>query len=179
MATPTHRHRSDPPHGRLPRVTVEITRGRVRERFRDVDVSAYLIGAADDCDLVLADPRFPDVHAYIIRRHDGVSLRYLGNKPALTVNNRLVRNTPLADGDQIASGPYELTVHIGLPGSPATLPGPSFLRLSTDRRRPASAGPTGSGEADAQRLIATIRAVLDDDAVPTQVLLQLGANVAV
>jgi pSer/pThr/pTyr-binding forkhead associated (FHA) protein len=178
MARPHIRRRSDPPHGGLPRVTVEITRGRARVTIREVHVSAYLIGGAEDCDLILADPRFPDVHAYILRHHDGVTLRYLGSKPALTVNNRLMRTTELFDGDCIATGPYEFTIHIESSGSRVGPRRPAYLRMSTDRRRTVSANASAKGEVEAVRLLRTVRAMLSNAKGSVRVFREVDTNVA-
>ena len=47
------------PHfrARLPRVEIEILRGRARDLVREVTFPVFLIGTADDCDLVLGDAR--------------------------------------------------------------------------------------------------------------------------
>ena len=46
---------------RLPTVELEIMRGQARRRVRRVAAPIFLIGTANDCDLVLGDPRFPEV----------------------------------------------------------------------------------------------------------------------
>jgi pSer/pThr/pTyr-binding forkhead associated (FHA) protein len=93
-------------------VTLEILRGRARSRERRVQSTAYLIGTADDCDLVLGDPQFADVHACLLLRADGVWLRHLGFVPDITVNGTTVGRTLLADGDRIRTGPFEFAVRI-------------------------------------------------------------------
>lgn len=115
----------------VPKVVVEIVRGRAVEHFRPFEGSAFLIGTAEDCDLVLSAPEFPDVHAYLLRHNEGVSIRYLGAKPALTVNGRLVRSDRLNDGDCIVTGPYEFVVHIEQQAGIGDDAGPRFDRLST------------------------------------------------
>jgi hypothetical protein len=93
-------------------VELEIVRGRARRKRRPVAVPAYLIGRAADCDLVLADERFPEAFAYILVRGQQVLLRHLGFAPALTVNGVVVTQAPLQDGDLLKTGPYEFRVHI-------------------------------------------------------------------
>jgi len=105
------------PPWQLPRVELEVTRGRTRQALRPLESRAYLIGAANDCDLVLTDPQFPAVYAYVMRDANGVKIRAIAESPMLTVNNRLVEETRLVDGDLVRTGPYEFRVHV----SPAPL----------------------------------------------------------
>lgn len=93
-------------------VELEIVRGRARRKRRPIAVPAYLIGRAEDCDLVLADERFPEAFAYILIRGRQVLLRHLGFAPTLSVNRKVVTQTPLRDGDLLETGPYEFRVHI-------------------------------------------------------------------
>ena len=96
----------------LPHVDLEIVRGRAKNRVRAVTVPAFLIGSARDCDLVLGDPRFPEVYAYLLLKPTGVFIRHLGFVPEMTLNGRMVTNSELADGDHICTGPYDFRVHI-------------------------------------------------------------------
>jgi predicted component of type VI protein secretion system len=94
-------------------VSLEIVRGRARNKLRLVEARAFLIGAATDCDLVLGDPHFPPVHAYLLRSPQSTTIRWLGSGPALSVNDRAaIESEPLADQDLIRTGPYEFRVHI-------------------------------------------------------------------
>jgi hypothetical protein len=108
-------HNTAGPHGkenyRL-QVELEIVRGQARNMLRPVQVPAFLIGSADDCDLVLGDPQFPDLHSYLRVEAQRVTLRYLGFQPALTLNGLAVTTAELTQGDRIRSGPYEFLVHI-------------------------------------------------------------------
>jgi predicted component of type VI protein secretion system len=118
MDHPSHthdRHIPGGPHFRSPGAQIElaITRGRAKHKVRRVSVRAYLIGVAADCDLVLGDPRFPQVHAYLLRSPGGVTIRWLGQGPELTVNGHVAHaSTPLEDGDIIRTGSYEFQVHV-------------------------------------------------------------------
>jgi hypothetical protein len=96
----------------LPEVALEIVRGQARQRLRPVAATAFLIGAANDCDLVLGDHRFADVHSYLFRRPGQVTLRRLGFEPELSVNGQVVDFVSLADGDRIRTGPFEFRIHI-------------------------------------------------------------------
>jgi pSer/pThr/pTyr-binding forkhead associated (FHA) protein len=111
------------PHfrARLPRVEIEILRGRARDLVREVTFPVFLIGTADDCDLVLGDARFSEVHAYLYVTKDGVSLRHLGGGPEVRVQGRPVHQAHLADGDWIRTGPY--TFRVCIDGAPASGPG--------------------------------------------------------
>ncbi len=97
---------------RLPAVQVEIVRGRVRRPLRIVKPPLFLLGAAADCDLVLGDPRFPQVHSYLLVNSDGVSFRHLGSAPEVVVGNRRVESAQLLDGDTIKTGPFEFKIRI-------------------------------------------------------------------
>ncbi len=95
----------------LPTVHLEIVRGRAKQRRRAVEVPAFLIGRAGDCDLVLADAQIPEVHAYLFVTQHMVTIRHLSG-PELTVNGQPVSTALLADGDRIRTGPYEFQIAI-------------------------------------------------------------------
>jgi pSer/pThr/pTyr-binding forkhead associated (FHA) protein len=99
------------PH-HLPEVTLEITRGAAQRRRRVVRPPVFLIGAAEDCDLVLGDPLFPSVHTYLYVTSAGVSARHIGEGPALLVNEREVETVRLQDGDRLKFGAYEFLLHV-------------------------------------------------------------------
>ena len=85
----------EPSSGRDPlcrhlEIQLEIVRGRARNLSRAVEVPAFLIGGANDCDMVLGDPQFPDVHACLRVTPSRVVLRYLGFAPEMTVNGEPV-----------------------------------------------------------------------------------------
>lgn len=107
-------------HPSLPNVRLEIRRGRARNLIRPIKEPVYLIGAARDCDLVLGDPQFPEIHAYLFVNEAGVSIRHIGHGPEITVDGTAVRNAPLEDGQRIRTGPFEFYVgihwHEGGPG---------------------------------------------------------------
>jgi len=96
----------------LPHVSLQIVRGQAREKVRHVTTPAFLIGSAPDCDLVLGDPQFPHVYAYLIVHTGGVLVRHLGFAPELTVNGRAAARVALRDGDRLRLGPYEFIVGI-------------------------------------------------------------------
>jgi hypothetical protein len=97
----------------FPRVELEIMRGRARNRIRRIDVPVYLIGSAADCDLVLADSGFPDVHTYLYVTKEGVSVRRLGEGPELAVDGQVMQASTIRNGQRLQLGSYEFTVHVG------------------------------------------------------------------
>jgi pSer/pThr/pTyr-binding forkhead associated (FHA) protein len=99
----------------VPRVSLTITRGRVRERVRPITGRVFLIGAASDCDLVLGDLQFPEAYAYVFVDGTDVTIRRLGSGPALLVCGQPVDASELFHGDLVEMGPFELRVVIDHP----------------------------------------------------------------
>lgn len=99
-------------HTHLPKVELEITRGQARHKLRRLKEATYLFGSSENCDLVLGDPQFPEVHGYILVTPEGVSIRHLGAQPVLTVEGEPVTSTGLKHNDRIRTGPFEFRVHI-------------------------------------------------------------------
>jgi len=97
---------------RLPQIELEITRGRVRNRVRVMRGTTFLIGSGHDCDLVLGDPQFEELHSYLIWGSQGLVLRHLGFAPEITVDGRPVRKIVLRSGARIRTGPFEFRVRI-------------------------------------------------------------------
>jgi hypothetical protein len=148
----------------LPRVELEICRGQARNRVREVAGPVYLIGTATDCDLVLGDSRFPEVHTYIYVNPEGISLRYLGEGPPVAVEDRLVEWTRLADRDRIRTGPYEFRVHIhdgpgsdARPGKPAARGAEATESEATESE---ASGAGGGAQGHVEALLRDIRAAL-------------------
>jgi predicted component of type VI protein secretion system len=137
---------------RLPRVELEILRGRARNKRRRVDVPVFLIGSARDCDLVLADADFPDVHTYLYVNRGGVSVRRLGEGPVLVVDGREVHSSTIVDGQKLQIGCYEFAVRI----EDSTGSGrrdDDVEQAETQEKSPAPTEPAG---------VALVRALLDD-----------------
>jgi len=99
----------------LPHVELHIRRGRAAVRVRPVAGPVFLIGTATDCDLVLADLQFAEVHAWIVVTNQKVALRCVGDSPETTVNGRLTQATRLHNGDRVRTGPYEFQIRIQWP----------------------------------------------------------------
>ncbi len=96
----------------LPQVALEITRGRARERKREVRSRAFLIGSAPDSDLVLGDARFDELYSYVMLRPDRVTIRRLGVGPDLCVGDEVASVAALEHGDRLRLGPFEFRVGI-------------------------------------------------------------------
>jgi predicted component of type VI protein secretion system len=95
-----------------PFVSLEITKGTTRRRVRLIDTPVFMIGSDRDCDLMLGDPQFPEVYAYLFIRNGQVSIRRLGDGPDMSIDGHITDAGPLADGDCIRTGPFEFRVNI-------------------------------------------------------------------
>jgi hypothetical protein len=99
----------------LPKVELEITVGPREAKTLHVRSAAFLVGAAADCDLILADARFGAVHCYLLLKRREVIVRHLGFGPALRVSGQDVTWAALCDNDRLQTGPYEFRVRIDWP----------------------------------------------------------------
>ena len=142
-----------------PRVALEITRGRVVQRLRPVRSRVFLIGTANDCDLVLGDLTFPEAYAYLFVQGTKVTIRRLGAGPDLLVCDECVETAELLDGDRVAFGPFELRVVID---GPVTV-GLQRSRSIASDTRPSSLDEDTSSKSEASLLLAEIRQELSDD----------------
>ncbi len=97
---------------RLPRVELEIQRGRANNKIRRIDVPVFLIGSAHDCDLVLADRAIPEAHTYLYITSRGVSVRRIGEGPQLAIDGREVEQAAIHNGQTLQIGRYEFTLRI-------------------------------------------------------------------
>ena len=87
-----------------------INKGWAKNRIRPISVPVFLIGAGSECDLVLGDLRFPEVHSYIAAEDDGLCVRWLGEGPELRVNGEATRKTRLHDGDRLDMNCYQFVI---------------------------------------------------------------------
>jgi len=159
------RHELAGPHGRqpLPRVTLEILRGRAKRRIRQVTGPAFLIGSAGDSDLVLGDPRFPEAHCYLLLEPDGVALRWLGFGPEVQVNGQQVRRARLLDGDLLATGPYEFRIAVGGADSENSgCRGPATAKPRSQAAKESKANTDPLPPAASESALAQIRELLAD-----------------
>jgi hypothetical protein len=94
------------------RVELEIVRGQAQRRRRPVVNPAFLIGSSCECDLVLSAAPFDEVYACLVVRPSGVTVRQVGDGPAMHVNGQPTADVKLRDGDRLVAGPFEFVVHI-------------------------------------------------------------------
>ena len=94
---------------------MEITRGHALGRVREVRGAAFLIGNASDCDLVLGDPQFAEVHSYLLLSPTRVTVRHIGFGPCLSVAGQDVTWATLRHNDELRIGAYEFRVRIEWP----------------------------------------------------------------
>ncbi|MCA9247231.1 MAG: FHA domain-containing protein [Planctomycetales bacterium] len=141
------------------RVALEILRGRAVRRMRPIDGPASLIGSAPDCDLVLGDARFPEVHSYVRVTDGQVTIRHLGFSPDLLVNGQPATLAILRDGDVIQMGPYYFGVRIGFVPLDQ-LPDGQEADIETSAA-PAVCDDDRVGMSKSRSLLADIRHVLD------------------
>ena len=93
---------------------LEITRGRTRFPLRPVQGTEFLIGSAADCDLQIAKS-YPEFYALITPVDGCIRISPLAIDPPLEINDVCVDSsvaTRLANGDRLAIGEIEMTVHV-------------------------------------------------------------------
>jgi len=103
------------------RVELEIVRGQAQRRRRPVVSPAFLIGSSCECDLVLSAAQFAEVYACLVVRRSGVTVRQVGEGPAMHINGQPSADAKLRDGDRLVAGPFEFIVHIS-PASTTVAP---------------------------------------------------------
>ncbi|MGV3607865.1 MAG: FHA domain-containing protein [Planctomycetaceae bacterium] len=96
----------------VPQVRLNILRGKARNLVRTVKPPIFLIGAAEDNDLVLASPDFPEAYAYMTVAERRVMIHYLGEGPELWVNGSCGEGFLLQDGDEIGFGPFSFVIEV-------------------------------------------------------------------
>jgi len=89
-----------------------ITQGKTAWPHRPMRQRVFTIGGGSECDLVLGDPQFPEIHCYLWFRDGELRLRALTDQPLLTVNGEAVEVVTLNSGDRIRTGPYQWVVEI-------------------------------------------------------------------
>ena len=104
----------------LPKVQLEISRDTAILETREIRAAVFLIGAAHDCDLVLAGPQFAAVHSYLLLSPQRVTVRHLGFGPRLCMAGQDVTWAVLSHNDQLRFGPYTFQVRIQWPERAAT-----------------------------------------------------------
>lgn len=113
------------PHVAFPRTMwgLEIVRGQARQLFRPIAGPVFMIGTAEDSDLVLADGAFPESYLYIYIKTDSdlnetVSVRRFGVGPTLLVDEVETDIAELPVGSILEFGDYafRLTQRSSQPG---------------------------------------------------------------
>jgi hypothetical protein len=97
------------------RVDLEIVCGQAHQRRRAIERPGFLIGTSCECDLVLSAAQFSEVYACLIVSPSQVSMRQVGDGPAIFINGQPASHAGLRDGDRIVAGPFEFIVHIAPP----------------------------------------------------------------
>jgi hypothetical protein len=97
------------------RVELEIVRGEAQQRRRPVAGPAFLIGTSCECDLVLSSAQFSEVYACLVVLPSHVTVRQIGDGPAILINGQPADDASLQDGNRIVAGPFEFIVHIAPP----------------------------------------------------------------
>lgn len=117
MDAPIYRFdRYEPPSPQTPAsagLALEITRGQARQRVRPIRERVFLIGTANDCDLVLGDLTFPESYAYLFVAGEQVTIRRLGSGPDMFVCGEQVEMAGLFRGDVVTFGPFEMRLVTG------------------------------------------------------------------
>jgi pSer/pThr/pTyr-binding forkhead associated (FHA) protein len=107
-------------------------------RLEELD-RRYLVGRVETCDLQLASEEISREHAAFVRLWDGVVIKDLGSKNGVLVNDALVAEQRLRDGDLVRIGPATLRV---------SDPADRYLRDFEARAEPSSAGSVLAAGAD-------------------------------
>jgi hypothetical protein len=142
-------------------VELEIVRGLAQQRRRPVAGPAFLIGTSCECDLVLSAAQFAEVYACLVVHPTHVTLRQLGDGPAILINGQPACDANLRDGDRLAAGPFEFIVHVAPPSNNQVL---NYERPSRLVNRWSTTRDNGDAMALglAAKLIADIRTALDE-----------------
>jgi len=107
--------------------------------FSDATKSSYVIGSADDCDVVLHDPTVDPLHCGVILEKGSVLIWDLGAQSGVKVNGHSVTQDILKVGDVMTLGALELRVRFQL-RRPTIKPKP----VPVGAPKAATASPTGT-----------------------------------
>jgi pSer/pThr/pTyr-binding forkhead associated (FHA) protein len=95
----------------LPEVTLEFLNGPAQSTIWPVRRVMSLMGSATGCKFRLTDPSVSRFHGSLLRTAAGLWIVDLLGQGGITVNDRPVRFGPLADGDVLMVGRYQIRVH--------------------------------------------------------------------
>jgi pSer/pThr/pTyr-binding forkhead associated (FHA) protein len=144
------------------RVDLEIVRGQAQQRRRPVAGPAFLIGSSCECDLVLSAAQFAEVYACLVVRPSSVTVRQVGEGPAILINGRPTADAKLRDGDRLVAGPFEFIVHISPIAGTTTSSAVPIERPPANRWRSAQQIDEPEALLAAAKLICDIRAALEE-----------------
>src|SRR5438046_7177643 len=96
-----------------------------------------LVGRHPECDVRLDLPKISRRHCCLAQVYDRVVIRDLGSRNGLRVNGRLVEETQLHPGDEVAIGPLLFRVE-----DPEALPAPAPKPALAKPAAPKTAPPT-------------------------------------
>ena len=96
----------------LPRLFLEICRGRTEFPQRPVVGPRFFIGSGSRCDLRLGGSEFPALHSLIHVRDHGIWFETLAETPVARLNGVAVTGEWLNDGDALEIGDFQFVAHI-------------------------------------------------------------------
>src|SRR5688572_21928141 len=85
--------------------------GKTVER-REVDAARYVIGRAQECDLVIDNLGVSRAHAEIVLEAGVPVLKDLKSNNGTYVNGKRITRYNLNDGDEVSIGKFSITFHI-------------------------------------------------------------------
>jgi chromosome segregation ATPase len=155
--------------------TLEIHKaGRSRPRTVRLGDGSHRVGRSSDCEVTLHDHRVSREHCVIEVDGAYAAVRDAGSRHGIKVNHQKTPQAPLADGDVVRVGPYQIVFFTGAPHPTTNLTPPrtadesaasaSMDGLSLDEARDADASDDVSLEdadsaadaADARRALAAL-----------------------
>ena len=89
----------------------------VRQTTKDVPLKKALIsiGRVSGNDIVLDDPAIGATHANLLRNGKDITINAVDAKSEIYLNGKRTRSAPIANGDRILIGRFELTLEDGTP----------------------------------------------------------------
>jgi pSer/pThr/pTyr-binding forkhead associated (FHA) protein len=105
-----------------------------------------LIGRHLECDIRLESPKVSRRHCCVATAYDRVLIRDLGSRNGVRVNGRLLEESRLYPGDELAIGPilFRLEQEEEQLAAARPVPAPASLRATPAPKSPRSATPASS-----------------------------------
>jgi pSer/pThr/pTyr-binding forkhead associated (FHA) protein len=133
----------------VPRIVVLTGAATGRSLEIPAPPSRLVIGRADHCQLVLGDPQVSREHAELFRDLDGVMIHNLSAKNGIEINEQLIGQRRLRDGDELSIGTTRLLFEdpaeepmealMAEPDHPMPPPGPEATPATPAERAPSVA----------------------------------------